>query len=209
VIRIKHYAAGFTPNLVHDMFQAIEALDSDASDWEAKMAIALRHHLYLFLPPPQPVREAIAMHRDRPDVVRRRVLDEMLHTTIGAFGGFARSPHDGIAWLIHKMGRSGLPPAPRQCFDTLVRAPGHALLAPSEPLPGFDRLQLWLADRLGIDPAKWKRHIRPHVTLGYDGPSAPTVAIDPISWTADRLLLVESLVGLGKHLIHAEWPLAA
>lgn len=173
------------------------------------MAIALQHHLYLFLSPPQPVRELIALHRDRPGVVRRQVMDEMFHTTIGAFGGFARSPVDAIVWLIHKLGRYGPPPAPRQCFDTLVRAPGHALLVPSEPLPGFDRLQFWLADRLGIDPAVWKRHIRPHVTLGYDGPAAPTIAIDPISWTADRLLLVESLVGRSQHIIHAEWQLAA
>lgn len=173
------------------------------------MATALRHHIYLFLQPPYPVREAIALHRDRPGVVRRQVMDEMLHTTIAAFGGFPRSPVDIIAWLIHRLARTRLPPAPRQCFDQLVRAPGHALLVPSEPLPGFDRLQFWLADRLGINPAVWRRHIRPHVTLGYEGPAAPTIAIDPISWTADRLLLVESLVGLNTHKIHAEWRLAA
>lgn len=172
------------------------------------MAITLRHHLYLFLPPPRPVREAIARHRDVPGVVRRQVLDDMLHITIGAFGGFARTPHAGIEWLIHRLGR-GLPSAPRQCFDTLVRAPGRALLAPSEALEGFDRLQAWLADRVGVDSAAWTRHIRPHVTLGYGGAPAPSVTIEPISWTADRLLLVESLVGLGKHVIHAEWPLAA
>lgn len=172
------------------------------------MATALRHHLYLFLPPPQPVREAIARHRDLPGVVRRQVLDDMLHTTIGTFGSFTSTPHAGIAWLIERLAR-GLPPAPRQCFDTLVRAPGRALLAPSESLPGFDRLQAWLADRVGVDPAVWMRHIRPHITLGYGGPPAPTIGIEAISYAADRLLLVESVVGQRRHIVHAQWPLAA
>lgn len=171
------------------------------------MATALMHHRYLFLPPPQPVREAITRHRDLPGVVRRQVLDDMLHSTIGTFG-VSPAPHAGIAWLIDRLGR-GLPPAPRQCFDTLVRSPGRALLAPSEALPGFDRLQAWLADRVGADPAMSTRDIRPHITLGYGGPPAPTIEIEPISYAADRLLLVESVVGERKHIVHAQWPLAA
>lgn len=169
--------------------------------------MAAQHGLYLFLVPPPPVREAIAWQRDLPGVVRRPVLDDRLHMTVGAFGSFAETPYAGIEWVRERLSAAALPSF-RLCLDMLIRPAGRTLLMPSEPPAGFDRLQQALTMQLGIHRSSW-RDIRPHVTLGYGGKRAETSAIDPIGWTADDLRLVESLVGEGRHIVHASWTLDA
>src|SRR3546814_17050044 len=81
-------------------------------------------------------------------------------------------------------------------------------------LPGCEALQAGLARRLaatladlGMDVALWVRRIKPHVTIGYDGPPVPAQPVEPVSWTIDRVFLVESLHGRGKHIVHATHPL--
>lgn len=164
------------------------------------------HDLYLFLALPVHVREAAADYRDLPDMVRSPVIDDRLHMTVGRIGRFAATPLAGIEWIGARLSDAVLP-ALRLYLDTLVQGRKSALLLPSEPPEAFNRLQHTLLTRLGADPASW-RAIRPHVTLGYGGFSGATRPIDPIGWTADRLLLVESLAGEGRHVVHASWPLA-
>lgn len=166
----------------------------------------ISHALYLFIALPDPVRAAAAWHRDQPGMVETPVADHRLHMTVGGFGKFDDTPHAGIAWVRARLSRAPLPVF-RMYLDVLVRR-DRALLLPGEAPAGFARLQRDLAGRLGIDPAWWSR-IKPHVTLGYGGSPDTTRAIDPIGWTAERLLLVESLVGESRHVIHASWPLVA
>jgi 2'-5' RNA ligase len=47
----------------------------------------------------------------------------------------------------------------------------------------------------------------PHLTLLYDKHLVQKQAIDPIRWTAREFVLVESLVGQSKYVIHGRWPL--
>jgi 2'-5' RNA ligase len=170
-------------------------------------AMSTSHTLYLFLAPPLPVREAVGRIRDLLGTVPRPVADDRLHMTVGAFGRFAETPHAGIEWVRRRLQGAALPSF-RICLDTLVRTSGRALLMPGEPPAGFDRLQRALLERLGLHSASW-RGIRPHVTIGYGGSPAATQAVDPIGWTADRLLLVESLVGEQRHIVHEGWTLTA
>jgi 2'-5' RNA ligase len=163
------------------------------------------HTLYLFLALPAHVREAAARCRDLPGLVADRMPDDRLHMTLGRFGSFAETPRAGIDWVEKRLSGAALP-ALRMYLDTLVSGRRSALLLPGEPPEAFGALQHAVLKRLGDDPGSWRR-IRPHVTLGYGGPDAPTRAIDPIGWTADRLLLVESLVGEGRHVVHASWRL--
>ncbi len=53
-----------------------------------------------------------------------------------------------------------------------------------------------------------KRGARPHVTLTYGWKEAPfDMAIDPIVWEVDRLLLIESITRQRKHVPHGTWPI--
>lgn len=164
------------------------------------------HDLYLFLALPAHVREAAARYRNLPHLVRSPVIDDRLHMTVGCFGRFAETPHAGIEWIAARLSEIVLP-ALRMYLDTLVRGRGSALLLPSEPPEAFGRLQHILLTRFGANPASW-RGIRPHVTLGYGGSPGAVDSVDPIGWTADQLLLVESQVGEGRHVVHAIWPLS-
>jgi RNA 2',3'-cyclic 3'-phosphodiesterase len=47
----------------------------------------------------------------------------------------------------------------------------------------------------------------PHITLLYDGQVIPAQAIDPIRWTVDRFVLVQSKLGQTQHIVLGEWPL--
>jgi 2'-5' RNA ligase len=163
-----------------------------------------RHHIYFFLCPPPAVRREIA-YWCAPAMVGTPVAENRLHVTIGTAGGYDETPHGVIDLIVEALADRPLP----DCvllFDTIIGARGQALLKPSEPLRGFDALQTQIAQAIGLDPALWS-HIRPHVTLGYRGPAAPARPIDPISWTADSVCLVESLYGETRHIVHARWPL--
>lgn len=47
----------------------------------------------------------------------------------------------------------------------------------------------------------------PHVTLLYDDLFVPEQEVEPISWTVRELVLVHSLVGRGRYVRLAKWPL--
>ena len=48
----------------------------------------------------------------------------------------------------------------------------------------------------------------PHVTLMYDDQPVAEQLVEPIGWTVDELVLVHSLIGQGKHVPLARWPLS-
>lgn len=60
--------------------------------------------------------------------------------------------------------------------------------------------------RCGLPPLRRRSGFRPHVTLGHDRCRFPRFRIE-LEWVPDRLLLVESEVGLTQHNLLAEWPL--
>lgn len=165
-----------------------------------------RRDLYLFLAPPTDARLEMERALASYGVDAKAMPSSRLHMTVAKLGSFD-APRDAIDWVSARLARMPLDSC-RICFDRMVQAPGRVLLQPSRPLPGFDALQVRLAERMGEKPALWRRMFRPHVTLGYGNAAGPTLEIDPISWTADRLLLVESLYGEGVHIVHDSWPLA-
>lgn len=60
--------------------------------------------------------------------------------------------------------------------------------------------------RCGLPPRHRKSGFRPHVTLGHGRCRFPRFRI-ALEWVPDRLLLIESEVGLTKHNVLAHWPL--
>jgi RNA 2',3'-cyclic 3'-phosphodiesterase len=84
-----------------------------------------------------------------------------------------------------------------------ARAGDRVLVAFREAL----KLALWKAGvRL---PEKGARNgFSPHVTMAY-GDWAPEFFVDPISWTVDEFVLIDSWVGQSKHVALGRWPLSA
>ena len=51
--------------------------------------------------------------------------------------------------------------------------------------------------------------IWPHVSLLWDKALVPKDFVEPISWTAQEFVLLDSVFGEGRHEILGRWPLAA
>ena len=49
----------------------------------------------------------------------------------------------------------------------------------------------------------------PHITINYRGDRLGSRKMDPIGWTVDEILLIESVVGQTRHIVHGTWPLQA
>ncbi|WP_347267788.1 2'-5' RNA ligase family protein [Paracoccus sp. (in: a-proteobacteria)] len=80
--------------------------------------------------------------------------------------------------------------------------------AGENPAPDALCQHLWhlLADA-GLGVAL--HEVRPHVTLAYGKPLPPGgIPVPPLRWHVDRLTLIDSLQGLGRHMALAHWPLA-
>ncbi|GLK64161.1 2'-5' RNA ligase family protein [Paracoccus kondratievae] len=75
------------------------------------------------------------------------------------------------------------------------------------PAPDALCQQLW--QRLaGAGLAVARHQVTPHVTLAYGKPLPPAgIAVPPVRWRVNELVLIDSLQGLGRHVPLARWPL--
>lgn len=172
------------------------------------MTTLLCHRLFLAFRPPTAIVAAIGPWRDVTGAGTAVVTDDRLHMTALMLGNFQHTPADLIARIAEVMSRSMLSRC-RIVLDMLVGGPGTTLLVPSEPLRGMEALQAHLTAlvaRAGIAPApRWR--FSPHMTLHYDFGERGQRPIDPISWTATELVLIESLVGHSRHRTRGRWRL--
>jgi RNA 2',3'-cyclic 3'-phosphodiesterase len=166
------------------------------------------HHYFLALRPPRAVARELGFWRDSFLFGGHGVADERLHLTLFDLGHFDRVPNALLGRVEATVASTPLP-ACRIVLDLLTGGSGSALLAPSESLRGLKRLQAELGVALAendVSPAPWWR-FSPHVTLLYDHSYSGHCPIDPVSWTAEEVVLIESLVGQSKHVERARWPL--
>lgn len=140
------------------------------------------------------------------------VAPEQQHVTLHALGEYPELP----AELVARACRSGAAVAMEPFEIEFDRAQGWgtearllALTGGTNGMRGLRRLQRAVAEAM-VDAglgAQIRRSFRPHVSLLYgDKPLAPE-AIEPIRWTVEELLLVESLSGAGVHRVLGRWPL--
>lgn len=159
-----------------------------------------RHPLYLFAkPPPEPLVSIAALtRRDR----SRR--PELLHNTLFALGDLATAPAGRLPALIEAVTTfDGL--AFSLTYDRIVEGERVTKLVGNRyagaPVRTFQRHFAAHLARHGIAAA---RGPAPHVTLAYrrDG-RGDALLPRPIGWRVEEILLVESVVGEGRHVVHA------
>jgi 2'-5' RNA ligase len=104
-------------------------------------------------------------------------------------------------------GRIETPPFGVQ-FD---RTNEHGALEPAIRPRALSRLQreLGLAmEAEGIGAlARSSSGFSPHVSLWYNGKPIAKQPVDPVRWTVDEFLLIDSLVGQSTHVVIRRWPL--
>ena len=176
----------------------------------------IRHKLFFAAIPPPDVAEALAeVWREQGTGARLRA--DRLHLTV-YYAAALPQASDAVTAALRSAGDS-LRAAPfTLTFDRLTafggRADNRALVALApDGLGAAQALSDALRDgciRAGVRPPKGGHAtIRPHVTLAYGhGFDADRPIAAPVSWTIDRVVLIDSLQGQGRHVHLAEWVLA-
>ena len=167
----------------------------------------LHRPLFLVRPPPD-VAALLGRVRDAAGPVGKPVPDDRLHITIVAFHDYPDFP-DEIVERARSIAAAARPVPFRVVFDRLIAGAHSALLVPSEPVRGIEAFQQRLSVALiggGLNVRSgWRFH--PHITLRHGAQPGLDRPIDPISWTVEDLVLVDSVVGTGRHDVLARWSL--
>lgn len=158
--------------------------------------------VYFMLKPPPAVLPVLADQRRAVGLPDNYGLDR-LHSTLAFIGSLDALGGDIIP-ILQAAGASIRARPFHVVFDHIH---GNALYG-SEPIRGLLAFRRLLLDRLeayGVPVA----HVpaRPHISLAYNAPKLPLTIIDPISWTVEDFLLIESLYGQGRHIERGRWQL--
>lgn len=155
--------------------------------------------LYLMLKPAP--EQAAAMDRLRVQhELSRSYAADRFHITLLPFGDIRTlSPHD------LKRIRQAVASLRAEPFDvTLNRISGNALIGNRmRALRDVQRALLARLNAFGIDV---DYTFDPHASLTYQPWQRRNIAVPPVSWRAEQLLLVNSVHGVGHQLVDS-WPL--
>lgn len=162
----------------------------------------LSRPLYLLAKPPPVVRDLI-WALPQTDKLRPA---HLLHITLLRFVDLADAPSGFVSALTALLdGFTAV--AFHVVFDQII-VNQSTFLKGSEPMAGVRRLQAELTHYLRQQHFPFSgRPPEPHITINYGGGSPGSQVIDPISWTVDEILLIESVVGHKRHEPHGRWSL--
>ena len=134
--------------------------------------------------------------------------DNRLHVTMFLFDHTPDFDSKKVEQISEALDRQTLPTC-RVLFEQLVRGKGTTLLLPNERLDGVFGLQARLAELLERKDlhasSDWK--FNPHMTLRRGAAQGDTLAVDPVSWTAQEIVLLDSHIGLTHYEEIARWRL--
>lgn len=134
--------------------------------------------------------------------------DNRLHVTMLLFDHTPDFDSKKVEQISEALDRQTLPTC-RVLFEQLVRGKGTTLLLPNERLDGVFGLQARLAELLELKDlhasSDWK--FNPHMTLRRGAAQGDTLAVDPVSWTAQEIVLLDSHIGLTHYEEIARWRL--
>lgn len=159
--------------------------------------------LYLMAKPPADV--AARIHA-LPRSDRDRGAD-LLHMTLAAFVDLAAAPTGFLEMLMRGI-EDFEGDAFRVQFDR-IECRKATTLRSSLPLVAAWDFQRRLAEYFTQHGfTAFNLPTETHVTIDYRGDGMGAEAIAPIAWTVAEILLVESVTGEGRHIVHARRPLA-
>lgn len=173
------------------------------------MAMVTGHNLFFAIQPPAGVTAEIERVRDGRDIGARRLPRKNLHISLVGLGRYADVSDGLVRRVLAAAGKIQIEPC-RLIFDELVFADGRSLLAASEPVRGVIDLRRRVAGALASAgfPIAPSSRFRPHVTLAYGTKARPSVPVDPVSWRASEIVLIDSAIGSGRHTALARLALA-
>ena len=128
------------------------------------------------------------------------------HVTLLPLFDLAVHPADLLADVLRLM-RGFEAPAFRVVFDQIMEH-RYVMLRGSEPMLGARRFQERLQRFLKAQGFRlFQSPNEAHLTLRYGRDGLGDETIDPISWRAEDLLLIESVSG--QHVLHGQWQLGS
>jgi 2'-5' RNA ligase len=146
----------------------------------------------------------------------RRIPKERMHVTLRYIGDFAGLPQDIVALARQAASAVSAPPF-ELVFDRIASfagGPGSRPLVLRGP-DGAAALSALMAFQQTLSAALQKvglvhraqDQFTAHLTLAYDERKLAEQAVEPIAWVAREFVLVNSLIGRGRHVTLARWPL--
>lgn len=162
-----------------------------------------RNPLYVMAKPPPDVTARIAA-LPRNDPVRG---PELLHVTLLKLFDLHHAPPEWLPAVIAALDTfrgAAFPLA----FDRIENRKAVTLRSRA-PLPEARAFQAALVRHLleRRAPLMLGTTPEPHLTINYRDDRQGSRKIEPIGWTVEEILLVESVVGKTTHVVHGRWPL--
>jgi len=132
-----------------------------------------------------------------------------LHITLHHLGDFAdQIPPSLMPAVIAAMATAKVQPF-EVVFDRIGGTRGPFLLRPSDESPALKIFRRTLS--AALMEAGLRHYINPvfnpHVTLSYDLSDAPEHIIEPVNWTVQQFVLIESLLGQHRHIEQGCWSM--
>lgn len=140
---------------------------------------------------------------------------DRFHVSLFHVGDYAGLPEPVVAQASRVA--DGITAAPfEMAFDRAVTfsgKPGHLpfVLLGREPAPlmAFHAALERQMRQAGLGQGGLQRRFTPHMTLLYGDHPVAEQGVAPIAWTAREFVLVHSLIGQGRYIVLARWPLRA
>jgi len=135
---------------------------------------------------------------------------ERLHVTLALTPDFP-VPQPALMAALVQAGDSVAAPPFTLRLDRLSIGARTAALRPAKAIPALRTLQAAIAHEMKRAGAAmrpdWQFH--PHLTLRYRADTPSRRAVDDFGWAVEGFVLLESLVGLSRHVLRGRWPLRA
>ena len=137
---------------------------------------------------------------------------ERFHVTLHYLGDYPGLPKDILAAATNAAASVAMPPF-EVAFDraSSFRRPRKLPLVlrtgdDVATLMAFHRTLVTAMTKFGLG-CREEPHYTPHVTLLYDDRCVADEPVETIAWTVREFVLVNSLIGQGRHVPLARWPL--
>ncbi len=176
----------------------------------ATSAPALQAHRYFFalLPNRETAHRIHAFAADRLGEAGQ-LAPERLHVTLALTPDFPTAQPALVAALARAGARVAAAAPFALRLDRLSIGTRTAALRPARAVPPLRALQAGIVREMVHEGVRMRASwaFNPHLTLRYRAAQPSQCAVADFGWTVEEFVLLESLVGLSRHLPRGRWPL--